>query len=89
MAILYFGHCPSQWSYFQGQKIIYLLPRPYFGTPCMQFLQKPDFSDFTVGGSGLPKDHRYWKDVSLGWSNSYFMANAWGSRVKDTRSYFK
>ena len=29
------------------------------GYPIKQFLQKPDFSDFTVGGSGLPKGHRY------------------------------
>ena len=48
------------------------------GHPVQQFLQKPEFSDFTVSGSGLPKAHRYWKDVSLGWSNLYFMANAPG-----------
>ena len=60
--------------------IIYFLDH-ILGHPVSQFLQKPDFSDFTVGGSGLSKGHRYWKDVSLGWSNSYFMANARRSRV--------
>ena len=31
------------WSaskYFQGQKIIYILPRPYFGTPCISVSRK-------------------------------------------------
>ena len=52
MAILHFGQCPSQWSYFKGQKIFYLFPRPYFGTP---YIAVADFYDFTVGGSRLPK----------------------------------
>ena len=46
------------------------------GHPVYQFLQKPDFSDFTVSGSGLPLGHRYLKYMSLCWSNSYFMASA-------------
>ena len=54
------------------------------GHPVYQFLQKPDFSDFTVSGSGLPMGHRFRKYISLCWSNSYFMANAQGSRV-DTK----
>ena len=80
MAILCFGQCPSQWSYFQGQKsYIYFLDHN-LGHPVQQILQKPDFSVFPVSRSGFPMGHRYWKDVSLFWSNSYFMPNARGSR---------
>ena len=32
--------------------------------------------------SGLPMGHRYWKYVSLCWSNSYIMANAPGGRAQ-------
>ena len=38
--ILCFGQHQSQWSDFQGQKIIYILPRPYFGTPCISVSPK-------------------------------------------------
>ena len=31
------------------------------GHPVYQFLQKPDFSDFTVSGSGLPMGQRFRK----------------------------
>ena len=34
------GQCPSQWLYFQGQNIIYLLSRPYFGTSCISVSPK-------------------------------------------------
>ena len=51
---------------------------PILGHTVYQFLKKPDFSDFTVSGFGLPMGHRFWKYISLCWSNSYFMANAWG-----------
>ena len=40
---------------FQGQKIL----DPILGHPVYQFLPKPEFSDFTVSGSGLPMGHRY------------------------------
>ena len=40
MAILCFGQHQSQWSYFQGPKIIFILPRPYFGTPCISVSSK-------------------------------------------------
>ena len=40
MAILHFAQHQSWWSYFQGQKIIYILPRPYFGTPCISVSPK-------------------------------------------------
>ena len=50
------------------------------GHPVQQFFQKPEFSDFTVSGSGLPMGHRYWKYVSLFWSNLYIMATAPGGR---------
>ena len=58
---------------------------PILGHPVYQFLQKPDFSDFTVSGSGLPMGHRFRKYISLCWSNSYFMANARGRR--DSRGF--
>ena len=76
MAILCFGQCQSQWSYFLAHKMIYILHRPYFGHPVYQFLQKPEFSDFTVSGFGLQLGHWSWKYVSLSWSNSYVIANA-------------
>ena len=65
---------------FRVKKSFLYFIDPILGHPVYQFLQKPDFSDFTVCGSGLPKGLRYWKDESLGWLNSYFMANAWRSR---------
>jgi len=68
MAILRFGQHQSQWSDFQGQKIIYIL----------LIL----ISDFTVSGSGFPMGHGYWKYVSLYWSYSYNMATAPGGREK-------
>ena len=74
MAILRFGQPQSQWSFFQGQKSFIFFLGPILGHPVYQFLPKPEFSDFTVSGSGLPMDHRYWKYVSLCWSNSYIMA---------------
>ena len=40
MAILRFGQHVSWWSYFQGQKIIHILPRPYFGKPCISVAPK-------------------------------------------------
>ena len=40
MAILRFVRCTSQWAYFQGQKIIYLLPIPHSGTPCVSVSPK-------------------------------------------------
>ena len=80
ITILCFGQRQSQWSYFQGQKIISILHRPYFGSPCISVSSKLDFSDFTVSGSGLPMGHRFRKYISLCWSNSYFMANARGRR---------
>ena len=46
--------------------------------PVYQFLHKPEFSNFTVSGSGLPGGHRLWKYVSLCLSNSYFMATVPG-----------
>ena len=76
MAILRFGQPQSQWSYFQGQKIIYILSRPYFGTPCISVSPKTGI----VSGTGLPLGHRYLKYVSLCWSNSYIMASALGGR---------
>ena len=81
MAILCFGQCQSQWSYFPGHKIIYILHRPYFGHPVYQFLQKPEFSDFTVSWFRLPWVHRLWKYVSLCLPNSYVMAIAQRSRA--------
>ena len=33
------------------------------GHPVYQFLQKPDFSDFTVSGSGLAMGHRFRKYI--------------------------
>ena len=67
---------------FSGTKksFIYFLG-PILGHPVYHFLQKPEFSDFTVSGSGLPMGHRYWKYVSLFWSNLYIMATAPGGRV--------
>ena len=49
---------------------------PILGQPVYQFLPKPEFSDFTVSGSGLPMGYRHWKYVSLCWSNSDIMATA-------------
>ena len=40
MTILCFGQRQSQWSYFQGQKIISILHRPYFGSPCISVSSK-------------------------------------------------
>ena len=68
---------------FSGTKksFIYFL-HPILGHSVYQFHPKPEFSDFTLIGSGLPMGHRYWKHVSLCWSNSYIMATAPGGRVK-------
>ena len=38
---------------------------PILGHTVYQFLKKPDFSDFTVSGFGLPMGHRFWKYISL------------------------
>ena len=40
MAILCFGQCQSQWSSFLDHKMIHVLPRPHFGTPCISFSTK-------------------------------------------------
>ena len=40
MAILCFGQCQSQRSYFWGKNIIYILPRPNFGSPCISVSSK-------------------------------------------------
>ena len=76
-----FDPCPSQWYYFRVKESFINFLVLILGHPVYQFLQKPDFSDFTVCGSGLPIGHRYWKYVSLCWSNSIFMANDWGIRL--------
>ena len=76
-----FDQCPSQWSYFRVKELFIYFLVPILGHPVHQFLQKLDFSDSTVSGSGLPVGHRYWKYVSLCWSNSIFMANARVIRV--------
>ena len=40
MTIACFGQCLSQWLYFEGQKIIFILHILYFGHPVYQFLLK-------------------------------------------------
>ena len=40
ITILCFDQHQSQWSYFQGQKIISILHRPYFGSPCRSVSSK-------------------------------------------------
>ena len=67
---------------FRVKKSFISFINPILGHPVYQFLQKPEFSDFTVSGSGLPWGHRLWKQVSLCWSNSYFRATA--PRGRDT-----
>ena len=73
-----FDPCPSQWYHFRVKESFIDFLVPILGHPVYQFPPKPEFSDFTVSGSGLPMGHRYWKYVSLCWSNSYIMATATG-----------
>ena len=65
---------------FRDKKSFIYFLGPILGHPVYQFLPKPEFSDFTVSGFGLPMGHRYWKYVSLFWSNLYIMATAPGGR---------
>ena len=73
---------------FSGTKksFIYFLD-PILGHPVYQFLPKLEFSDFTVSGSGVPMGQRFFKYVSLCWSNSYIMATAPGGRVSVTNVF--
>ena len=74
MAILCFDQCQIKCSYLMGHKIIFIFHRPFFWTSCVTVFPKPEFSDFTVNGSGLSMHPRYWKYASLCWSNLYIMA---------------
>ena len=67
---------------FRDKKSFIYFLEPILGHPVYQFLPKPEFSDFTVSGSGLPMGHRHWKYVSFCWSNSDIMATAPGGRAR-------
>ena len=43
---------------FRDKKSFIYFLGPILGHPVYQFLPKPEFSDFTVSGSGLPMGHR-------------------------------
>ena len=67
---------PEQMSTFLGSQNHLYPPGTLFWDTCIAVSQKPEFSDFTVSGSGLPMGYRHWKYVSLCWSNSDIMATA-------------
>ena len=58
-----FDPCPSQWYYFRVKESFIDFLVPILGHPVYQFLHKPDFSDFTVSGSGLAMGHRFRKYI--------------------------
>ena len=60
--ILHFG---QHQSIFRDKKLFIYFLDPILGHPVYQFLAKPEFSYFTVSGSGLLMGHRYWKYVCV------------------------
>ena len=53
-----FWSMPEPMVIFSGsQNHFYPSSYPILGHPVYQFLQKPEFSDFTVSGFGLPWGH--------------------------------